>query len=512
MKTILLNFIYFLLFVLLCTDIYAQKEEFQKHDNGLIYTSQTMSRLRHIVDSLNIKFRSCDLNKTYLSFGQAIAHYVKISGNIAQVRQDLDKQISFEDFEKQYTEAFKIKNVPTIKYKSVDYQERTYIVFKGENLSGGYSDYEILLDDTTVFTQKVKGKWFYDVCEKGDCEEAYLEAFYFVSDFEATPLAEKYAKMVQYSNCMIDTNAEIFLTDGGRRGYEYEMAVNENSKVGKFMEMVNMKYKVKPPRFPSFPKKESEESLEKYSKAIATYEQNYLIWDSARLAYLDYHLASKPQFNAMLSEALQEAMDSANSYDDFENYVERYISKEKSLLLKRKRIVIGNCSQDQSPRYHALNIARLSAETANWEIFLRSHLDIMNDRFERATDGSYAWASRKTYIGELEALDINVADLLLGICLRIENPSENHYFGHINRIGRALSESSNPESMEVKMQTMIADDELDIYNRIIIMYLFANYAFYTENEAQKEERVAKLNTAIQKLPKEIASQVSFKED
>ena len=49
---------------------------------------------------------------------------------------------------------------------------------------------------------------------------------------------------------------------------------------------------------------------------------------------------------------------------------------------------------DNSPRIHALNIAKLSAETINWEVFLRAHLDIMKDKFERMSDGSYAFGGR----------------------------------------------------------------------------------------------------------------------
>jgi len=43
---------------------------------------------------------------------------------------------------------------------------------------------------------------------------------------------------------------------------------------------------------------------------------------------------------------------------------------------------------DESPRTHARAIALLAAETNNWDILLRAHIDIMNDRFERRSDGS----------------------------------------------------------------------------------------------------------------------------
>lgn len=148
--------------------------------------------------------------------------------------------------------------------------------------------------------------------------------------------------------------------------------------------------------------------------------------------------------------------------------------------------MIGGCNQDQSPRNHALHIAMLSAETTKWEIFLRSHLDIMNDRFVRITDGSYAYGARHTYIKELEVLDINVADLIFGISSRVTNPAENHYFGDLVRIGRALSESADADAIEASMLSMIADSNLDGHNRILMHYLFDKYNHYLKRRRREK--------------------------
>ncbi len=52
---------------------YSQEVEFKIHNNGLIYDEPTMARLGVIVDSLNLKFRSCDLSHPYYSFEQGMA-------------------------------------------------------------------------------------------------------------------------------------------------------------------------------------------------------------------------------------------------------------------------------------------------------------------------------------------------------------------------------------------------------------------------------------------------------
>jgi len=187
--------------------------------------------------------------------------------------------------------------------------------------------------------------------------------------------------------------------------------------------------------------------------------------------------------------------------------------KQKKLLDKMRRTrVVGYCSQDSRPRDHAVNMAKLSAETTNWEIFLRAHLDIMNDRFDRMIDGSYAWGNRKTYIRELEELNINVSDLIFGISLRVENPATNHYYGSIRRVGRALSETKFKDEMEDVMLCMIEDEELDLYNRLIAYFLFRNYNYHIEDEIEKETNIERLKKAINTLPESLSDQVKFKED
>jgi hypothetical protein len=231
------------------------------------------------------------------------------------------------------------------------------------------------------------------------------------------------------------------------------------------------------------------------------------IWKERRIGIIDTFIVKEEYFQKLLADAINSAIAEGGSNDELEFYAERYFSKKAALELKRSRIVVGGCSMDQAPRIHALEIAVLSAETVNWETFLRSHLDILNDNFSRSSDGSYAWGGRKTYIRELEKLDINVTDLLLGITLRLENPSQNHYFGSIRRLGRALSESSHSKEVESKMLDMIASDSLDDYNRLLIYYLFLNYNHHMDDESRKKDNVVNLKKAVLRLPEYLAIRI-----
>ncbi|WP_353778328.1 hypothetical protein [Winogradskyella sp. 3972H.M.0a.05] len=233
-------------------------------------------------------------------------------------------------------------------------------------------------------------------------------------------------------------------------------------------------------------------------------EAFYLLEDFKSSLFKDVYAEMIQYADCMIDTTSTKLLEN-KGYDYFElskNHKSMSLSDKEKLLDKLRRTkVIGMCSQDSSPRLHALDIALLSAETTNWEVFLKAHLDVMNDRFDRVSDGSYAWAGRKTYIKELEVLNINVIDLLLGTVLRFKNHNPNHYFSSIGRLGRALSETENKAEFEKKALNMIMDSELDDLNRIMIFYLIHNYMYYLTDEDHKQALKNKLETTEKSLPK-----------
>ncbi len=373
--------------------------EFKTYPNGLIYSEATMGKLHRIVDSLNLKYKSCELNRTYYSSAQAKAHIVILEkGNVREAKKDMKQGMLFEDFLKKYPGAKVRRNALVVRTNYQDYQGKEVIEYGEVSLNTNYGlEIQRSKADPDIGKQ---GSWLYD------SEKESLDAFYFTTGIASAPLKENYARRIGYSDCLVDTSASKFKSDA------------------------------------SFGRADLPEN-----------------WQS-------------------LSEP------------------------EKIKLLDRMRStkVMGFCSMDDGPRIHAVNIALLSAETTNWEVFLKSHLDIMNDRFDRMTDGSYAQGHRQTYIKELEDLDINVPELILGISLRVENPSRNHYYGSIGRLGRAISESKQKEAFEKEILSMAGDPELDDYNRVIAYFLYKSYLNYLYSGKDNTEKHQKLKTAIARLP------------
>jgi hypothetical protein len=390
-----------------------QSQEFTTYDNGLIYNKSTMSKLAHIVDSLNLQYKYCDLNKTYYGKKQAIGHMVQLGkGAVIEAKKDIENGISFDAFVKKYPSAKTRKNELIISKTYTRNDTVTSINFSRVNLDNKHSFGLHFSENTAHYTSAKAGTWLYNYDKKYQT----LRAIYFKTKLEAPTLAEKYARMVGYADCLIDTTTT---------------KLKKNTTV----------------------------------------------------RYFDH-----------VSKDLQ-----------------KLSQREKENLLDSLRgiRVAGRCSMDTSPRFHAVNIALLAAETVNWEIFLRSHLDIMNDRFDRASDASYAQAGRKTYIKELETLNINISDLIFGISLRVENPAKNHYYGTTYRIGRALAESKYKTAIEAQFASMMKDAALDDYNKVIVYFLYRNYIQYLEDKTEKAKSIDRLNLAITTLPDYLKTKIAF---
>ena len=108
------------------------QSEFETYKNGLIYSENTMNKLERIVDSLNLKYKTCDLSKKFYSKYQTIGHIINIDSiNVKQAKEDMDNNISFESFALKYPNSKIQKNVLVVKYKYENYKnEERHGVYK----------------------------------------------------------------------------------------------------------------------------------------------------------------------------------------------------------------------------------------------------------------------------------------------------------------------------------------------------------------------------------------------
>lgn len=462
-------------FVITTMSMYAQSGEFTIYRNGLIYDSATIFHLANIVDSLNLSFSFCELKHSYEAIPQGIGHHVKVPGKTAL--KLIKSGVSFDEYKSKYPLSVKERNLYIVQYRYVNYKGAKVIEYSG--LPGTQTPSISVSDKPS--NDKIKG-WVLN-----DGYAFYLE------HLVSKEVPRKYSNLIQYVDCMVDTTTQIYFSHAEGEVYQ---TVEEGSTADLFLQ-----WSANFPNAPEYPDYEDDN----FDSLYTEYQKQYQKWDSLRLIDIDEKMKNSRFRMDQLKAAKDEAIETGNSDDRLEFYVGRYLSKKDALNMKRGRRVIGGCSMDDSPRWHAVQICMLAAESYQWDVFLRSHLDVMNDRFDRMSDGSYAWQQRQTYIKELEVLGINAVDLLLGSIFRVSNGSRNHYYGSVNRIGRALSETTNKDAVEKMMFAAVKDKDLDLNNRVLMMYLLLHYNFNLTEDERKENNKKHLSELQASLPTELVS-------
>jgi hypothetical protein len=471
--------------LLLVGALSAQSGEFTVYPNGYIYSEASMAQLHHIVDSLNIRFRACEVDRTYRSWPHARSRHLSLSGNtVKAVVRDIEAGMSLEELQRRHSGLDLDPEVlcAFIRYTDDGEPMTTAVPISFSDRMEGRLDAP---GDSFTGPGPHTGKWLLDLSEYNGTD--YLEAVVITEEPQWVEFPERYGRLVQYVDCLIDTTQRIYAEDAQR---SYRGEASENPATDRLRKRVEKAVSAQPPEWTG------EEEDE------AVYEAAYSSYEALRGRQVD-SLAAQPDFQKALDEAVQATLADHVGDPFLEELVIRYGKPADALALKRNRRVWGSCSMDDSPRRHALDIATLAAESVNWDIFLRAHLDILNDRFDRASDGSYAQAGRQTYVMELEELEIAVPDLLLGTLLRAENTNAGHYVASANRTGRAITEVKEAGAIAARLLAMIADPELDLYNRAVLYYAYLNYNGHLEDEALQARNEKALEEAMAGIPKEL---------
>lgn len=488
------------LFMLTCA-VFGQK--FRQNTNGLIYSDQAIGKLKYIVDSLNLKFTHCETHN-FNSLVQQQAKTIVVSGSQSlQVKKAIDSGKSFEEIAETLPDSVVNRNNLLIKIEVVDFDGTPLLKFKVLNTNR--EDYTItyLGSDLDKYKEVVKG-WVYDYDEASNYLEEKLFAIYIDGTLQSSPLSEKYSRLVQYSECLVNPSKKIFFKDS----YESQLKFKDSEKVRAFHRFIYKKLKRPEYNLPRIKGKRllndtltvSNDSIKYY----AAYLKKLDAWEATRLKKVEKLYKNDKKFREKFTALYALAKsDTIETDDEFEQYVALFVSPKEALWFKRNRIVTDWCGGAGAPRKHALAIAELAGETTEWEIFLRAHLGIMNERFQRLSNGSYIWGEPRSYIKELEALNINVSDLLLGASLRVNNASANHYFGSIYSIGCSLAESKDRIAIKQQMLEMIKDNTLDDFNRLTMFDALNYYINRLTNAEEKKQGWNELKLAMQSMPEYI---------
>ena len=153
--------------------------------------------------------------------------------------------------------------------------------------------------------------------------------------------------------------------------------------------------------------------------------------------------------------------------------------------------ITGSCSHDLYPRRHAVEEASKAGLANRPHTFLLAHLDVMNDYMDRKSDFTYEKSKRYTYLKELEAVNIRVEDLLIGLTI-VDDSLPEFYSASPPRVGFAYSVEEHSD-FENKIIAGMKDKSLDEFNRLRFLFIWESYIYYLKDQIPAKQKIQKLN-------------------
>lgn len=459
----------FLLLCLFSSYASAQTKELDIF-NGLMYAPADMQQLKRMADSLGLQFRQCKSPFSFTAWQQALALSIELRTKepVEGLIADLENKIDLKTFKARYGHWI----VRDISAALVAYDDR-YIV------AGNANEFDALYADSAKLARwrhLKNGGWVYRTSTglTKDGQFNIIDVWQLQGAFLAPAISETYGKLIAYVDCLVDNTTPLMLHS--------DRTVKRTESFQMLREYMIRKTNTKVLIMEELP----EEDLHNYICA---------------------HYKDDETVRRLTHETLLDDME-GYAVGNLDAIAEEVVPKEKLLELLRSAQVTGSCSMDDRPRRHARNIAVLASQARQWPVFIKAHMNIMNDYMDRRTDGSYAQAGRKTYLKELDQLNINTTDLLLGSALRASNTIPGHYFGNAGRYGRAFSETKDPLAFEVRLKKMLKDPLLDDFNKLILFQLYSNYCYSQPSKEKIVEKVKKLKNESAEYPELISKGIS----
>lgn len=434
--------------------------------DGLMYTAQDMQQLKKIADSLGVSYLRCPVF-SFTAWHQAPAVSVEFrsKGPLTELIAALDSGVALKTLRERY--GHMIKGTTGAAVVASD---------QGRFYAGNVTAFGELHTDSARAARWLHlepGDWVYRTSSAYTKEGQVniLNAWQLTDNLVAPVIPERYGRLISYTDCLVDTSIRLMLPESRLADRDRSLSLLKTYVLRK-----TSKKKI---------------VLEGVFQEELPYKdlQDYVL----------AHYKDDSTVHRLTEETLLSGIEGYLT-EGFTAIAKQVIPAERLLDLYRSARVTGFCSMDSRPREHARAIAVLASRTHNWPVFIRAHLNIMNDYMDRMTDGSYAQSGRKTHLRELELINIHTTDLLLGSAMRASNMAAGHYYGAINRYGRALSETQNPAAFESQIKKMLSDKQLDDVNKLLLFALYANYCYSQPTKEKATEKISALRREAGQYP------------
>ena len=461
-----------------------------------IISENDIPKLDSIIKHLEKNYRQSETPDFY-SLPQTTGSYFEIlTKEPNNFLAELKKSENIEQLQKKFKGLQVDKDLLVIKNNYINYKKEKKLQIKSFKIGNGqnhlidnqYYDIEFFKNEeqnTRMYFSVYQEKW------TKHKESTIIKGFYFNHDFKRTAIPEKLSDYINYTDVIVRPKTSIFY-DKDQKSKEYIPYKKTiiDSLVNYYETKTN-----KPP----FRKEQD----------FTTRRKELYEWQSKKEKFADSLYANDSDFKQLLINALEYAEENKISNGDLEDFTAQLISEKRALELMRQNRQIGTGSFDNGPILQQKRIASLASKTQNWDIFIKSFLNVMNDNVSRNANSNIASNARKTYIEELAKLNIDIDKILIGSNLRIQDTSRTHYFSDGSKIAKAYSNlsSKKQEYFENSIFEIIRNQEIDAFNKLHFYNTIKHYQYFVKDSIKKRELEKDIENLIPFLPKEIKSRI-----
>lgn len=349
------------------------------------------------------------------------------------------------------------------------------------------NDHQITLEASDSLVNRNLNFYYSDYPEYGT-DLRNIRGFYLNGNFVQQGIPVEYGRWINYTDHLVPSGTRLFVRDDNDPYSHITVRTLIDSLVTYFASVTNQ------------PLYEGNQDYESHNMLMD-------LWEEKRAARADSLFRKDPAFKNLLFEALDFAEKNQKSNGELEVFVAQLISKERALNLMRYNQQIGTCSFDNGPIEQQKRMARLAAKIPDWGVFIKSFLNVMNDNVSRVANSNIASEGRKTYIEELQKLDLDVKTLLLGSNMRIADTLNEHYFSDGSKVAKAFSvlEEADKDFFEATVEGLIQDERLDPFNKLHFYNTLINYHYFLEDSSRKQEVAQKLEKLTMFMPSPLKS-------
>ncbi len=461
---------------------FAQSVSFQKDSS--FYPPATRAKMRLISDSLHKNHNFYDSKKQYWAESQAIGHWVTMDTLAQEAYEFLKTQPSFDAFIKKFPFAKVDKNQVVMRTLNNWGDKKEIKFYALPNTPSGH--HVAIPFDATIYHGSLKGKWLAEILEAHQYRpNDELEAFFIEKPFEKRVIPNKYVQFIQYVDMLVDTNTNLYLTKNA-------MMTHDTSSLPYRMALYRL----------AFPKL----NLMFYSNKDMPL--GYNCCEDSSYFFID-KISKTKEFIDLLVKASDEAIIKQAPSATLETMTLKYLSPKKVLRLKRLREVNTGCGNDNDPRFHYLSIAQIAGEVGDWNVFMCAHTTLLSYPF----DGMRYDKISSVYTSELDSININVPNFLMGAFIKFDDPSNKHFsLSDYYYFTGSKFYTKHYKVIENMLCDAIADKELDDYNRFFCYALFNSFIDFQQNkipiEKSKKVLLEKQREKVRlTLPSYLASKV-----